>query len=311
MPGSFPLSDRAVRDGGAALAAAAATATASWAAYRGVYTYLNGQAEHARTVIPRPTDGAPNGDGVYYPDGTGPVWYRRGLDFNIHLVVFGDSTGAGLGAEVADETPGVLLARMVADHTGQVVRYSNKAIVGATSKGLAGQIDAMLVAGDRPHVAVIIIGANDVTATNGIRASAQRLGAAVRFLVDNDAKVVVATCPDFGVITAIPQPLRTVLRRYGLRLASAQRGAVRSAGGRAVPMADMLAKSFREQPDSMLSPDHYHPSATGYALAADILLPEVLAAIGEWGPEPLPEPPEVSEAAERRKPVNRLRRLFT
>ena len=31
-------------------------------------------------------------------------------------------------------------------------------------------------------------------------------------------------------------------------------------------------------------------------LAADILVPEVLASIGEWGPTPLPEPPKVSEA---------------
>ena len=45
-------------------------------------------------------------------------------------------------------------------------------------------------------------------------------------------------------------------------------------------------------------------------LAADILLPEVLESIGEWGPEPLPEPPEVSETVENRRLVNRVRRLI-
>lgn len=302
----LPSANRVVRDVGATAAVAGTT----WAAYRAAFAYLNGQADHARTVIPHRTDNAPDGDGIYHPDGSGPTRYVRGSTYDLHLSMFGDSTAAGLGAEVADETPGVALARRVAADTGKVVRYSNKAIVGATSKGLAAQIDAMLVARERPDVAVILIGANDVTATNGIRPSARRLGQAVRLLVAHEAKVVVGTCPDFGVIGAIPQPLRTVLRRWGLRLAAAQRSATLSAGGRPVPMADMLAKEFLDQPEHMLSPDGYHPSAAGYALAAETLLPEVLEAIGEWGPQPLPQPPEVSESVERSKLINRFRRFL-
>lgn len=299
------VESRPVREVGAAVAATAAGAGASW----GAYNLLVWQAQKARTVIPHRTDNAPNGDGVYLPDGSGPFKFTRESAVDLHLTVFGDSTAAGLGADVADETPGVLVARRVAAETGRVVRYSNKAIVGATSKGLAAQIDAMLIARERPDVAIILIGANDVTARNGIRASAHRLGAAVGALTAIGSAVVVGTCPDFGVITAIPQPLRTVLRRWGLQLAAAQRGAVRANGGRPVPMADLLAPEFRAKPEHMFSPDHYHPSAAGYALAADILLPEVLAAIGEWGPTPLPEPPEVSAKVERNRLVNRLRRF--
>ncbi|NDZ96659.1 SGNH/GDSL hydrolase family protein [Streptomyces sp. SID6673] len=294
-----------MREVGATVAATAASAGASWAAYN----YLNGQATEARTVIPHRTDDAPNGDGIYLPDGTGPHRPARGTSVDVYLVVFGDSTAAGLGAETADQTPGVLLARRVAAETGKIVRYANKAIVGATSKGLEAQVDAMLITRERPDVAVILIGANDVTATNGIRSSAKRLGEAVTLLKENGAEVVVGTCPDFGVITAIPQPLRSVLRRWGLQLAAAQRGAVRAAGGRPVPMADLLAKEFLAKPEHMFSPDQYHPSAAGYALAADILIPEVLEAIGEWGPAPLPQPPEVSEAVEQNRLVSRVRRL--
>ncbi|MYR06321.1 SGNH/GDSL hydrolase family protein [Gordonia sp. SID5947] len=294
-----------MRDVGATVAATAASAGASWAAYN----YLNGQATEARTVIPHRTDDAPNGDGIYLPDGTGPHRAARGTAVDVYLVVFGDSTAAGLGAETADQTPGVLLARRVAAETGKTVRYANKAIVGATSKGLGAQVDAMLITRERPDVAVILIGANDVTATNGIRSSARRLGEAVALLKENGAAVVVGTCPDFGVITAIPQPLRSVLRRWGLQLASAQRGAVRAAGGRPVPMADLLAKEFLAKPEHMFSPDQYHPSAAGYALAADILIPEVLESIGEWGPAPLPQPPEVSEAVEQNRLVSKVRRL--
>lgn len=297
---------RILRDVGAGAGATAAGAGAYWAAYN----YLNAQAAEARTVIPHRTDNAPDGDGVYLPDGTGPHRYTRNTPIDLYLTVFGDSTAAGLGVDTADETPGVQVARRVAAETGKTVRYANKAIVGATSKGLAAQVDAMFIAHERPDVAVILIGANDVTATNGIRASARRLGEAVQMLVAGDAKVVVGTCPDFGVITAIPQPLRTVLRRWGLRLAAAQRSAVHAAGGRAVPLADLLAKEFLAKPDHMFSPDRYHPSAAGYALAADILLPEVLASIGEWGPTPLPEPPEVSEAVEQNRLISRVRSLI-
>lgn len=293
------------RDVGATAAATAAGAGAGWA----MWNYLNAQAATARTVIPHRTDNAPDGDGVYHPDGS-VTRYTRDAHVDLFLAVFGDSTAAGLGVDSADETPGVQVARRVAAATGKTVRYANKAIVGATSKGLAAQIDAMFIARERPDVAIILIGANDVTSRNGIRASARRLGEAVRLLVGGGAKVVVGTCPDFGVITAIPQPLRTVLRQWGLRLAAAQRSAVRGAGGHPVPLADLLAAEFRAKREYMISPDQYHPSAAGYALAADILLPPVLDAIGEWGSAPLPEPPEESAAVEEPKAVTGLRRLL-
>lgn len=196
-------------------------------------------------------------------------------------MVFGDSTATGYGCRTADEVPGVLLARALAERTGKRVRLSTKAIVGATSKGLSGQVDAMFVAGPPPDAAVIMIGANDVTALNGIGPSARRLGAAVWRLRASGAVVVVATCPDFGVITAIPQPLRWLARTRGLRLARAQAAAVRAAGGVPVPLADLLVPHFRRSPDVLFSEDRYHPSAAGYALVADQLLPALCSALGE------------------------------
>ena len=117
--------NRVLRDVGATAAAAATTAGASWA----FYNFLHYQAATARTIIPHRTDNAPDGDGVYLPDGTGPIPYRRDQDLpvDLHLMVFGDSTAAGLGAETADETPGVALTRRVCAETGHTVRYSNKA----------------------------------------------------------------------------------------------------------------------------------------------------------------------------------------
>src|SRR3546814_144516 len=180
-----------------ALAAAALASTGS--AYVGARNLLSGQADQARQVIPKSWDVPPRADGVYVAGG-GPVQrWTRDVPFDLHLMIFGDSTATGYGSSCADEVPGVLLARGLAEESGQRIRLSTKAIVGATSKGLSGQIDAMFVAGPPPDAAVILIGANDVTAKTAIHASAKRLGDAVRRLRESGAVVVVGTCPDLGV----------------------------------------------------------------------------------------------------------------
>ncbi|GAB3239667.1 SGNH/GDSL hydrolase family protein [Mycolicibacterium hippocampi] len=275
------MRSRTPRPSVVALVAAAALASTG-SAYVGARNLLSGQAEQARSVIPKSWDVPPRADGVYAPGG-GPVerWHR-GIPFDLHLMIFGDSTATGYGCTNGDEVPGVLLARGLAEESGKRIRLSTKAIVGATSKGLSGQIDAMFVAGPPPDAAVIMIGANDITKPNGVGPSARRLGRAVQRLRSSGAVVAVGTCPDFGVITAIPQPLRWVARSRGLRLARAQAAAVRSAGGTPVPFSDLLAPHFYETPELLFSQDMFHPSAAGYALAAKQLLPALCSELGEF-----------------------------
>ncbi len=258
-----------------------------------------------REVIPRAWNVPPRADGVYVRGG-GPVQrWQRDDPVDVHLMVFGDSTATGYGSTDAEEVPGVRLSRELADLSGRRIRLSTKAIVGATSKGLSGQVDAMFVAGPPPDAAIIMIGANDVTLLNGIPQSARRLGEAVKRLRASGAVVVVGTCPDFGVITAIPQPLRWVARNRGLRLARAQARAVRAAGGVPVPLADLLTPEFRRAPGEMFSADGYHPSGAGYELAAQQLLPALSHALGESTDELA----LLSKAAENRSLGTRLRML--
>lgn len=261
--------------------ATAGALASTGSAYLGARNLLVGQAMHVRTVIPKSWDIPPRADGVYSRGG-GPVErWQRGMPVDLHLMVFGDSTAAGYGCVSAEEVPGVLIARALAEQTGQRIRLSTKAIVGATSKGVYGQVDAMFIAGPPPDVAVIMIGANDVTALNGIGPSAQRLGASVRRLRNRGAEVVVGTCPDFGVVTPIPQPLRSLARTRSIQLARAQAAAVRAAGGVPVPLAHLLAPKFREMPELMFSADQYHPSPAGYALAATELLTALREVLGK------------------------------
>lgn len=265
----------AVVAGAAATLFGSGAGTASWATYR----LLTSQAGTARGMIGRDTSKPPEADGIYTPHGY-ETW-RSGRHADLHLMIFGDSTAAGLGCRTAAEVLGVRMAHGLADATGRRIRLSTKAISGATSKGLAGQVDAMFVAGPPPDAAVILIGANDVTKKHSIGRSAQRLGAAVSRLHGAGSVVVVGTCPDLGSVTAIPEPLRTVVHRWSVRLARAQAAATRAAGGRTVAMGTLLGKDFRAAPEQLFSADGFHPSAAGYALAATHLLPELMNALDE------------------------------
>jgi lysophospholipase L1-like esterase len=277
----------------ATVGALASTGTA----YLGARNLLAGQATQARTVIPKSWDIPPRADGVYTRGG-GPVQrWQRGMAADLHLMIFGDSTATGYGCSSAEEVPGVLIARGLAERTGKRVRLSTKAIVGATSRGVCGQVDAMFVAGPPPDAAVMMLGANDVTALNGISQSARRLALAVRKLRARGAVVVVGTCPDLGVIAAIPQPLRSLARSRGLQLARAQAGAVKAVGGVPVPLADLLAPQFRAAPKLMFSADGFHPSPAAYALAAEQLLPVLCDALGEDVDVTTFQPPSPSGAS--------------
>ncbi|WP_278261251.1 SGNH/GDSL hydrolase family protein [Nocardia sp. AG03] len=268
----------AVVTGATTVLAGSGAGTISWATYRLLMT----QAGAARAVIGRDTSKPPEADGVYAPGAQRPEPWRTGLPSDLHLMIFGDSTAAGLGCLSAADVPGVRLARGLAEASGMRVRLSTKAISGATSKGLAGQVDAMFVAGPPPDAAVILVGANDITKKHSIRASARRLASAVARLRAADALVVVGTCPNLGTVTAIQQPLRTVVANWSVRLAKAQTVATTLADGVAVPMGSpLVASEFRAAPEILFATDGFHPSAAGYELAAAQLLPVLIAAVRE------------------------------
>src|SRR5699024_7071899 len=215
--------------------------------------------------------------------------------------IFGDSLAAGLGADSPDELPGVLLARGLAEESGLNVRLSIKAIVGATSKGLAGQIEAMQIARGQPDISVILIGGNDITSRNAIGPSARRVGEAVAALRREGSLVVVGTCPDLGIIKPVPQPLRSVMAALSRRLAAAQTVRVRRAGGVPVSLAETLSPEFHKRGESLFSPDRFHPNSDGYELAAGLLLPAVCTTLGVWDEPQEPEAAPDAQEAEARE----------
>ncbi len=237
----------------------------------GLYGLLRAEAKLARRAIGE-TTGAP-------PDATG--WYGRGRPGPaIKVALLGDSSAAGYGVERVTETTGAFLASGLAERTDRRVHLRSYAVVGARSSDLVGQIDRAVPT--EPHVAVILIGANDVTHSVLPSQSVRHLSEAVRRLRDAGVEVVVGTCPDLGTVEPVPQPLRWIARRASRQLAAAQTIAVVEAGGRTVSLGDVLGPEFAASPSEMFGPDRFHPSVAGYASAAAVMLPSMCAALGLW-----------------------------
>jgi lysophospholipase L1-like esterase len=232
---------------------------------------LREEARAARRKVEARTskDDPPSGDGIY----------GRGRGKPLVFAVLGDSSAVGLGVERAAETPGVLIAAALTELAERPVRLVRLAVTGAESRELDEQVDRALT--EHPDVALIMIGANDVTTLTKPAVSVRHLEDAVRRLTTAGCEVVVGTCPDLGTIRPIAQPLRTFARRWSRQMAAAQTIAVVEAGGRTVSLGSVLGPAFASD-RSMFSVDEFHPSAAGYAQAAAVLLPSVADAVGVW-----------------------------
>jgi lysophospholipase L1-like esterase len=242
------------------------------------YALIRAEAVVARRVVGQPFDGAPDDEGRY----------GFGHGDPIQLVVLGDSTAKGMGAEHARQTIGATIANGVAAFSGRSVQLTNVAVVGAESPHLEGQVERALEQVPEPDVAVLLIGANDVTHRVNTAVAVRHLEMAVSRLRDSGAEVVVGTCPDLGTLQPLPQPLRLLARRWSRDLAAAQTVGVVEAGGRAVSVGDLLSEAFSAEPHVMFSQDRFHPSPAGYARVAAAMLPSVSAALDLFGEQSAP-----------------------
>ena len=200
---------------------------------------------------------------------------------SVRMVMLGDSGGAGLGAARPDDTPGVVVARGLADATGRPVELRNLSVVGARTAGVHPQVTAALELfdGAGPDVAVIMVGANDVTHQVPARVSVRNLTAVVGTLRESGCTVVVACCPDLGTVEPVPNPLRAIGRRLSRTLAAAQAMATEAAGGYPVELGALLGPEFAAEPGAYFSEDRFHPSSIGYRRAAEVILPVLLRAM--------------------------------
>ncbi|MBT0770519.1 SGNH/GDSL hydrolase family protein [Kineosporia sp. J2-2] len=235
------------------------------------YGLVLAEVKIARKVIGQPFGNAgPGGEGLYGDFPGEPI----------QLVMLGDSTSVGLGADHGRQTPGAVIAAGLAPIARRPVRMRMLGRVGGQSWELEGQTARALDEGPKPDVVVIMVGANDVTHRVKPQVAVRALEASVRKLREAGVEVVVGTCPDLGTIQEIPRPLRYVAQRLSRQLAAAQTIGVVEAGGATVSLADLLGDEFRQHRVEMFASDRFHPSPTGYARVAEAILPSVATVLG-------------------------------
>ncbi len=208
------------------------------------------------------------------------TWAAEGVSLArvpIRLAMLGDSLAAGYGADREKETPAAVLAIGISEVARRPVHVTNVAVVGAESRELPPQLDAL--GEPTPDLAVFMIGANDVTSRTKPAVAVRHLESAVLALRARGVEVVVGTCPDMGTIRPLAQPLRAYARRLSRRMAAAQTVAVVRAGGRTVSLGDLLGPLFGERRE-LFAADQFHPSSAGYFEAAQAVLPSALDALG-------------------------------
>jgi lysophospholipase L1-like esterase len=196
------------------------------------------------------------------------------LVVTLAFAVLGDSIAYGQGASRPADTVG---ARLAADLTGagRPTEVRVFAVPGADSRSLAGQVQRATAW--KPDLALVIIGANDLTHFVPPEQAAALLGAAVRTLRAAGIEVVVAPAPDLSVVPWVPPQMRAVVRAGSELLRREQARAAEAAGARIADITGASAAAFADDP-ALFSADHFHPSSAGYAVIVTALAPEIRAA---------------------------------
>jgi lysophospholipase L1-like esterase len=192
----------------------------------------------------------------------------------LRLAVLGDSIAHGIGATRRSDTLAARLEDALAE-TFIAADVRVFAVPGARSSDLAGQVRRAMTW--QPDVAVVVIGANDLTQNVPPAVAAEQLRRAVRTLREHRGEVVVAPAPDLSVVPGIPAELRPVVRAASSRQRGAQVRAVLEEGGRIADAQGDTSAAFGTD-ESLFSADRFHPSSAGYALISEALVPVVVEA---------------------------------
>jgi lysophospholipase L1-like esterase len=192
----------------------------------------------------------------------------------VRLALLGDSIAWGQGAALPGDRLGPRLTEAL--QTRGVTAVNRVfAVPGARSRDLDQQVDQALAW--QPHLALVVIGANDLTHREPVNTAVAALERAVGRLRDGDAEVVVAPAPDLGAVPHVPASLRDAVRASSDVLRRRQTQVVEAAGGHVADPDQRSSRAFAGDP-TLFSVDRFHPSSAGYAVIADALLPAVAAA---------------------------------
>lgn len=178
----------------------------------------------------------------------------------MRLLVLGDSTAAGVGADTQDEALPGALARELHDRTGRGVFWRAIGENGITTDEF---LDRHLAASvSRPADFVFVtLGANDAMHARSARAFARDLRDLLTTVSDRlpEARILVSNLPIFARFELLPDPLRTALYRHSRNLERAARRVVER--DERWFITEQIPPPYGPE---FFARDKFHPSASGY-----------------------------------------------
>ena len=194
------------------------------------------------------------------PEAAGDRVGRVGEGAPLRLLIIGDSSAAGVGVTTQDEALlGQVVSRLATD---QNVAFQLLAQTGAKTKDAFGWLDDLDETFD---VAVVALGANDVTKGTALRAFLTQQQSLWQRL-KNDfgvGQVLVTAMPPIDRFPALPQPMRLVLGQRAKVFSNALAPQIQDAEG-----VELLNFTGDFDADDM-AVDGFHPGPPVYAAWAD------------------------------------------
>lgn len=194
----------------------------------------------------------------------------------LRVVAVGDSTLTGPGLE----HPGEVWLRQaleLVDHPTPI-ELTSLAVGGSRAVDVARRLPDALDA--EPDVVVVAVGSNDAIHATPLRQFLSHYDRTLAALSEV-APVAVTNLGDLGCIVRFPPPLRQAARRRGRSISAAiERTVARHAN---VTLLDVSPANPSFADRSLFGPDLFHPTATGHAMWAHSIAPQlapVLAAAG-------------------------------
>ena len=207
------------------------------------------------------------------PTASGPAHGTTGQgDLERRLLVIGESTAAGVGADRhARALPGFLAAELTG-RLGGTVTWMVRGKSGATVRKVLAEL---VPAGQEPFdVTVLTVGVNDLFDRRAPRLWAGDLTSLVEALSGEHGRtrVIVSGMPPVHRVPAIPRPLRFVLGRRARVMDRVMRQVSADCGAIYAPIDEAITRGA-----GLFAPDGFHPSEAGYRAWARVLASAVQA----------------------------------
>lgn len=191
-------------------------------------------------------------------------YQKESTDYGMTLLVLGDSTGVGVGADKPEDSVAGRLARYL-----EATYVENHAVAGTMTEELKFQIQKARL--PKYDVILVQIGGNDILAFHNAKATAAQLSAMLAKLPPAQ-RTIVMTTGNVGGALLFPLPLRPFHTMATLAL---RREFMRVAHGWHALYVDLFFPFYNDpflrNPYRYLSRDGLHPSSYGYGLWFDKL----------------------------------------